>query len=492
MEKTITLSSHTRKVNKILIIFLWAVSLIIIATGLAGVSKSSYDFPVALLIGIITSTILFRLKKFEGLTSYILCYSYFLNIIVHRAITNFTVTDILASLLINVCIVTLYLNKRLLAAFGIVLNAILVPVIFITPAAARLVFIHDIATADLCLIVLYFVCKWGTELTVKAQQSEKEALETVDNLKNIATVIKDSSSTLKESISDYNVNLQSIKEASGGIMSTMQEVTKGVMEQAGSISEISTMISNADKGVNKIVDTTNKMSQVSSRTNDVVKEGSKNIYDMDKQIDIIKGAITKSLSTVTELETSMDEVNKFLEGITQIADQTNLLALNAAIEAARAGEQGKGFAVVADEVRKLAEQSSQTTALIGTIINNIKEKTNSALSEVKSGNEAINHGEVIVSKVTQNFDSIQASFRDIDSCIVDELKVVEDTSLIFKKVSEESESIASIAEEQSAATEEMLATMAEQDNSIINLSKLMKHIEDSSHKLDEAASNSVK
>jgi methyl-accepting chemotaxis protein len=96
---------------------------------------------------------------------------------------------------------------------------------------------------------------------------------------------------------------------------------------------------------------------------------------MQKQIDIINDAVTESLSTVQELDKSMDNINHFLSEISQIAGQTNLLALNAAIEASRAGESGKGFAVVADETRRLAEQSSKMVKGINEIIGDIKNRT---------------------------------------------------------------------------------------------------------------------
>ena len=210
---------------------------------------------------------------------------------------------------------------------------------------------------------------------------------------------------------------------------------------------------------------------------------------MDKQMNLINISATESLSTVEELQSNMDEIITFLSGITQIADQTNLFALNAAIEAARAGESGKGFAVVADEVRKLAEQTSNTVKQIDQIMTKIKIKSLKVVDKVKDGSIATNEGTVLITDVTEGFNKIQLSFKDIDSNIANELKMIENASSIFSKIHLETESIASISEEQSSATEEMLATMEEQSKIINLIYTSMQEINKSSENLQEIIRN---
>jgi methyl-accepting chemotaxis protein len=492
MENISIVSKHEEKVNKILLIIIWAlVGLLILANLTGQQAGASTDGIIILSFGAILSTAMLKFSKLERYIGWVLCYSYLLNIMVHRFLDDYNASGIVGALMINTCLIALYMNKRFLVTFAILLDVVLVIFSLGVQRAATNGFINDIIIVNICIIILFFVTKWGSELIEKASRNEKEALNTVDSLKNIVVMIKDNSTNLKANISHCDSNLESLKETSGDIINTMQEMSNGVVAQAGSISEISNMINNADQGIKQLVDSTDRMSKISDKTNKVVIESSKNIVDMDRQMTIIKGSIEQSLSTVTELEQSMDEIDKFLVGITEISDQTNLLALNAAIEAARAGEQGKGFAVVAEEVRRLAEQSSETARLIGTIIDNIRGKTNSALVGVKNGTEAVNVGESITNLVTKNFGSIEAAFNEIGIYIENELKVVDNTSSLFKKVREESESIASIAEEQSASTEEMLATISEQDNSISSIYNLMRHILNSSEKLDNITEDNL-
>ncbi|NLZ48575.1 MAG: hypothetical protein GX895_07270, partial [Clostridiales bacterium] len=412
MEKENFLANHIHRVNKILLTVMCVMIALIFIATLQGAIKLGINF-VVLVLGLIVAAVLFKLKKFEYQIGSILSYSYFifvvLNVIFSKSLDLF-----LGFIIINVCFITLYLNKKLLLIYAIILDLFAVSLGFLLPKELMAKNITDTATVNICIIILYFVVKWGGELIEKAINKETEAVVSAEETNNIIGLIKKSSSDLKASINNCNENLQALREGSSGIIAVMNDVTKGIVEQASSITDISNMISKADDGIKEIVKNTNKMSEVSVKTSEVVKEGAEHISDMDKQMDIIKHVISQSLSTVTELEKSMDEINKFLTAITQISDQTNLLALNAAIEAARAGEQGKGFAVVAEEVRKLAEQSSEAAGFISTIINELKEKTTSALQEVKGGNEAVKEGEIIVDKVNKNFDNIKLSFDNID------------------------------------------------------------------------------
>jgi methyl-accepting chemotaxis protein len=336
MEKNNVLANHTRKVNKVLFITMWGIIGTVIIGSIFEITSLNVNL-VILLAGIFVATIIVVFKKFEILTGYILCYSYFIYSMLNIVYDNFNVDKMLEAIIINVCIITLYMNKKSLIAFGIVFDIASVVIAFFTQQDKVNELVSTVIIINVCMLILFFVTKWGSELIIKSYEKEKEALDMVGEMETVVAVIRENSSALKESIEDCNTNLQYLKESSGGIIEAMLDVTKGIVEQAGSVADINNMINTVDEGIEEIVKTTNKVSQVSVRTSEIVKLGSADIRDMDKQMNIIKSVITKSLSTVTELEESMNEVNKFLEAITQISEQTNLLALNAAIEAARAG-----------------------------------------------------------------------------------------------------------------------------------------------------------
>jgi methyl-accepting chemotaxis protein len=278
-----------------------------------------------------------------------------------------------------------------------------------------------------------------------------------------------------------------VKGSEDEIIKTVQVVAKGMNEQTESISEISEMLNDAEGKNTESYEISKQTGEISIKVRNMVLEGVERIRHMDKQMGIINGVVTESLTTVNELQTNMDEVNTFLSGIAQIAEQTNLLALNAAIEAARDGESGKGFAVVADEVKKLAEESATIVEQTNKVINGIKGKTQKVLEKVQEGYIASNEGKVIVTHVTEDYENIQLSFKDIDNNIENGLKVMEKTTDIFSKVSKKAEDIASISVEHSAATEEMLATIEEQTASIELIYNSMKDIAKTSKNLQARA-----
>lgn len=480
------LSNHIKRVNKAFCIILCFVALV--AAAMAISVDHSIDLSIAVLVlsAIISVTLLVK-KKNDMTIAKIICYGYLTNNILGFYLYGNDINYLLYGLIINCCLAMAYLNKRFFGIYVVILNlALIIPGLFFKDKfGAEL--ISTIAFVDVCLIMLYFINKWGSELIISSEEKEKKIEKALGLTQDIMYAIGDNSTSLHQSIEACEDHLSHINHGSEQLVATMQETTNSIVEQTSSINMISSMITDADQHMSETVSITQKMLSVSDKTSEVVKEGARNIDEMDKQMKILNRAVTQSLSTVSELEKSMEEINQFLEGITGIAKQTNLLALNAAIEAARAGEQGRGFAIVADEIRKLAEQSSETVNLINNIIGSIKQKTTEVFLDVKEGTLAVQEGEQIVNKVTHSFTDIKSSFKEIDGCIEEELKIVNDTSAMFKTISDESQSISAISEEHSASVEEMLATLTNQSEEIGNIFTLIKEIGVASGNLENTA-----
>jgi len=387
--------------------------------------------------------------------------------------------------MMGLCIISVYFDRWLILIYGVISCGILTYLQF----AKHVLEFKDYSAQLSCILfsflILFFLTKWGKELIQTAKKEEEHASGLLAELKQTMGVVKTNTILVHAGIDNCNRNLGAVHEISNLVAATIQEMTKGVVEQTGSITEISNMINEADEKISNISTFTKQLSDESAKTSNVVLEGYQKISQMDKQMNIINHSVVKSFSIVQELSKSMDEVNNFLSNITQIANQTNLLALNAAIEAARAGEAGKGFAVVADEVRQLAEQSAKMVRNISQIINPIKNKVEDVLIEVQKGNGATQEGEAIVRLVNESFKRIQVSFTEMDKYISEEVIKIENTAVLLSNIREKTESIASISEQQAASTEELSATTEEHNANIENLYNIMSEIETSSNNLKD-------
>jgi methyl-accepting chemotaxis protein len=445
---------------------------------------------VSLLFSIlVVSTVLFLKKKYDALISNILLCgllifftTQILSMDPKEISTNMTM--MVYSYIVVFIFAMSFFSLRLYAVFSTITSIILLLTVAYKNNLYE--FIAPLSMLAFSMLILFFVTKWGEELIIGSIKKEKKTKELFNQLQETINIINSNTSDLNKDIISCNVNVDSIRQSSNGILLTAENIAESILEQANSISGINNLITTADAEMIETVKMTDEITNVSLDTSQIVLENSRKISEMSKQMLIIGSAVTESLSTVLELEKSMDEVNSFLGAITQISEQTNLLALNAAIEAARAGEQGKSFAVVADEVRKLAEETSETAGIITAIVDKIKDKTKTALREVQDGDIAVKSGETIVKEVNKGFESIRLAFKRIDNGILSQMNMFKNTAKVFKRIQEESMNISSISEEHSASTEELLETIDEQNNSINNVFNIMKEIESSSEKLEEA------
>lgn len=168
--------------------------------------------------------------------------------------------------------------------------------------------------------------------------------------------------------------------------------------------------------------------------------------------------------------------SNFNANITEISVQTNLLSLNAAIDAARAGQEGKGFSVVAEEIKKLANKSTIIVEDINSIIDVININTNDAVSKVNQGNLAVTEGNQIINQVSEKFNIIHQSFEKTNDYLVKQNEKINTTTGLFKNIQAQLDTISAISEEHVASTEEILSSTEEQTQDILIMVDSIKNI----------------
>ncbi|WP_420806012.1 methyl-accepting chemotaxis protein [Bacillus kwashiorkori] len=294
----------------------------------------------------------------------------------------------------------------------------------------------------------------------------------IKQIAKVSEIVTNHSGELSKSAND-------VKLGSEQVVATMQELASGSERQASNSSELAKIIEafasklqEANQNGETVKQSSNLVISMTAEGNQLMEESTKQMEQIDQ---IVKDVVVK----VQNLDVQSRQISDLVHVIKDIADQTNLLALNAAIEAARAGEHGRGFAVVADEVRKLSEQVALSVKDITNIVGNIQKENDNVTNALQIGYEEVEQGLVKISSTNNTFHSISDSVNDMVNNIQTISSALSEMAKESDEMNQSIQEIASIAEESaagieqtSAATEETSASMEEITVSTEQLSKL--------------------
>ncbi|KYD29487.1 hypothetical protein B4110_1057 [Parageobacillus toebii] len=303
------------------------------------------------------------------------------------------------------------------------------------------------------------------------------------NLRDVLEQVAMNAEQVAASSEQLTASAEQTSKATEQIALTIQNVAAGVEKQVQSVEETSETIDQMSEGIQQISERAQNVSKIAMQTSERASEGGKTIQTAVAQMNTVNDTVERLAGIVKGLGNRSEQIGKIIEVISGIADQTNLLALNAAIEAARAGEHGRGFAVVADEVRKLAEQSAQSAQQIASLIAMIQEETNEAvrsmetvLKEVETGTGAIRTSGEAFQQIQTAVHEVAAHIQDVSASVQQMSAAAEQVVQSMQLVTQIAESAASGTQEVSAATEEQLASMEEISASAASLSKMAEDV----------------
>lgn len=306
-----------------------------------------------------------------------------------------------------------------------------------------------------------------------------------NGMKELIETLSETSHHLASSSEQLSSSSEESSRASEHISETIQDLAENSETQMKLMASSSKEIRRVNETTGSITDRAKMVAETAEQTSVVSAEGASRISEVTKQMKSINHNVATLGQSIATLESRMNKIGDITMVITDISSQTNLLALNAAIEAARAGEQGKGFAVVADEVRKLAEQTAGSAEQITSLISQIQaDSNNTSLSMTTAANE-VNAGIGIVQDAGDSFAKIEKSVSQLVTLVeevsesLDHLK--EHTNTInnsILEVNSMASEAASSTENVSAATEEQVASMQEIAASSTSLAQLATDLQE--------------
>lgn len=348
------------------------------------------------------------------------------------------------------------------------------------------VVVYGIAPRTIQLIILsviFIVLSKRTHKLLSNMMGAEEQQEMLDKMLRVSRKSNDVSNVLAQSVSNLSLMTENTTKANESIANKTSKIAEGSKQSIKNMEEATAAVTNMSESLNKIADEGRKLGDLSEQVHILTSDSEQVMKNAVEEMNAIAEATRQSKETIARLEQRSGDISKFVQVITEISAQTNMLALNASIESARAGEQGKGFAVVAQEIRNLAEGSQKAAKDIAALIKEIMEDTQNAVSAMDTGSELVDRGLSIFADARSSFNRVAAANKEMNEklAIVNNdtnhaashsNKVVD----IVREVKDINTGTLQDLEQIAMASEELVASMEELDSSVESIEIMSKEL----------------
>jgi len=332
------------------------------------------------------------------------------------------------------------------------------------------------------------------DLTVNVESKRKDEFmilskninDMIMNMKELITKSINVANTVIASVDKVEKNSELLVTASKSISTAISEIQGGVSQQAYDAEKCLKQTDDLANQIKLVNDHTNEIAYIANNTKDIVKSGIDEVEELNNVTKSNIDITNQTIIDIKELEKESKKITEIVEVINDLVDQTNLLSLNASIEAARAGEAGRGFSVVAEEIRKLSERSAASAQEVKNIATNIIKKMQNTVNTVKKTEGVTKETESRLANVVNLFNNINTTVDNLNN----KMNEISEIMAIMNKAKNDTlnaiESISSVLEETSAASQEVDATAQEQLNAATALNEAAVSLKDDSSELARA------
>ena len=341
-------------------------------------------------------------------------------------------------------------------------------------------------------LLMFFFIKWlALHFVAKSVEEIKEHLNDVVN-GNMSGQVDISG---RDEMGEVLCSIQSTKVLLGSIIdqiasvsghidgrakhlsAALSKVAKGSEFQSEAANAMASAVEKMTVSIDQIAENAGEVRRVSDHSTSLAGEGGKIVRHVVDDMVKTNQAVMNTAQTVQELGVQSDQIQSVVKVIKEIADQTNLLALNAAIEAARAGEQGRGFAVVADEVRKLAERTGRSTQEIAEMIAKIRASTGNAIAEMVATVEMVKAGSLLAEKAGDSIVEINGGVARVLDGVEDISSSIQEQSLASREIAINVEKVAQMSGENSEAVKDVFGSVENLETLSRALEQSVKHFQ---------------
>ena len=292
---------------------------------------------------------------------------------------------------------------------------------------------------------------------------------------SLLAAMKVMQSNLQKLIGEIQTDADMVASAAKKMTIAAEDVAWSSNQQSASSLEIAAAMEQSTVSINLMSDSANRAQTISGDSELLMNETSGVVSEAVNRIAKIATVVEQASQTVRTLGQESENVSKIVLVIKEVADQTNLLALNAAIEAARAGEQGRGFAVVADEVRKLAERTTQSTQEITTMISSMQSSARDAVTCIEDAVANVNEGVILTKRVGESVSRLGASSHEVKEVIIDVSSALREQNAASNEIARNVEQIAQTIERNSGAVGEVAKAATELQQLANSLTDSARH-----------------